>query len=169
MHIPLRRRQVLMPGQLLDGPGRRATDGWGWSPPAPRGVAALPGVERGPIHLQLPEGLAHGQIQTLDEKVPYKFRYEFECDDTACRGHKLLCTDWEMGESWRRWKDKYGDQWEEKFRQKYESYMINERDTHFFVGTIHQHPKEWIIVSLFCPPPEAVLPLIDATEDDEKD
>ena len=95
------------------------------------------------------------------EKVPYKFRYDFECDDTACRGHQLLCTDWEMGESWRKWKDKYGDQWEEKFRQRYESYMINERDTHFFVGTIHQHPKEWIIVGLFYPPPEVTLPLID--------
>ena len=34
-----------------------------------------------------------------------------------------------------------------------------------FVGTIHQHPKEWIIVGLFYPPREAVLPLIDAAED----
>ena len=98
------------------------------------------------------------------EKVPHKFRYEFKCDDAECQGHKLLCTDWEMGESWRRWKDKYDAQWEQKFRQKYEAYMINDRDTHFYVGTIHQHPKEWIIVGLFYPPPETPLPLIDASE-----
>ena len=42
--------------------------------------------------------------------------------------------------------------------------MINDRDTHFYVGTIHQHPKEWIIVGLFYPPPETPLPLIDASE-----
>ena len=45
-----------------------------------------------------------------------------------------------------------------------EAYMINDRDTHFYVGTIHQHPKEWIIVGLFYPPPETPLPLIDASE-----
>ena len=25
-------------------------------------------------------------------------------------------------------------------------------DTHFYVGTIHQHPGEWIVVGLFYPP-----------------
>jgi hypothetical protein len=32
--------------------------------------------------------------------------------------------------------------------------MINKYDTHFFVGTVHNHPKNWIIVGLFYPPPE---------------
>jgi hypothetical protein len=27
-----------------------------------------------------------------------------------------------------------------------------EDDTHFFVGTLHQYPKNWIIVGLFYPP-----------------
>ena len=86
------------------------------------------------------------------EKIPFDFSYEFRCVEPTCKGHTMKCTDWEMGESWRKWKHKYGDQWEEKFRQKYETYMVNERDTHFYVGTIHQHPKEWIIVGLFYPP-----------------
>ena len=86
------------------------------------------------------------------EKIPFSFRYEFRCAEDTCMGHKLMCTDWEMGESYRKWKTQYGDGWEEKFRQRYESEMIEKYDTHFYVGTIHGHPHEWIIVGLFYPP-----------------
>jgi hypothetical protein len=98
------------------------------------------------------------------EKVPYKFKYEFICDETTCSGHTMMCTDWEMGESWRRWKQDYGDDWEAKFRQRYEQDMIHEFDTHFFVGTVSNHPSEWIIVGLFYPPRPAWLPLFDGVE-----
>jgi hypothetical protein len=27
--------------------------------------------------------------------------------------------------------------------------MIQERDTYFYVGTMHQHPNRWIILGLF--------------------
>ena len=86
------------------------------------------------------------------EKVPFKFQYKFFCDEDTCSGHTISCTDWEMGESWRQWSRQYGDQWEQRFRQRYETEMINKFDTHFFVGTIHQHPGTWIIVGLFYPP-----------------
>lgn len=87
------------------------------------------------------------------EKIPFDIRYEFTCDDSACNGHRLICTDWEMGQSYRTWRAKYGDDWESKLRQKYEHEMINRFDTHFFVGTLHQFPGTWIIVGLFYPPP----------------
>jgi hypothetical protein len=86
------------------------------------------------------------------EKIPYKFQYKFSCDERECKGHTLSCTDWEMAEAYRQWRDKYGDQWEEKFRQRFETEMIEKLDTHFFVGTVHQHPASWIIVGLFYPP-----------------
>jgi hypothetical protein len=92
------------------------------------------------------------------EKVPFSFRYEFRCDHEECPGHKLMCTDWEMGEAWRQWSIKYGGTWEEKFRQRFEREMIEKFDTHFFVGTIHQHPGTWIIVGLFYPPRSAKGP-----------
>ncbi len=101
------------------------------------------------------------------EKIPFSFRYEFQCDHAECSGHKLICTDWEMGESYRGWRRRYGDEWESKFRQRYESEMINKLDTHFYVGTVHQYPKTWIICGLFYPPHlragEAAngLPLLD--------
>lgn len=97
------------------------------------------------------------------EKIPYDFRYEFNCSDPYCKGHRMICTDWEMGESYRRWRKDYGDSWEEKFRQRYEEEMIHKYDTHFYVGTVHQHPGTWIIVGLFYPPTESTPDLFDIT------
>jgi hypothetical protein len=108
----------------------------------------------------LQQGQLFGHQPTASlEKVPYKFRYWFRCDHDACPGHKLMCTDWEMGESWRRWKDEYGDGWQEKFRLRYEQEMIEKNDTYFYVGTVHRNPSAWIIVGLFYPPKPAELPL----------
>lgn len=93
------------------------------------------------------------------EKIPFDFRYEFVCADPACRGHKMLCTDWEIGESYRQWRKQYGDSgWEAKFRERYERDMIDRLDTHFYVGTLHSHPGTWIIVGLFYPPKEPESP-----------
>jgi hypothetical protein len=64
----------------------------------------------------------------------------------------MICPDWEMGQAYRSWRMEYGDQWEDKFRQKFEREMIDKNETHFFVGTIHKHPGSWIIVGLFYPP-----------------
>ena len=86
------------------------------------------------------------------EKIPFSFRYEFYCDHDECDGHKIICTDWEMGESWRQWRSKYKEGWEAKFRERYEQEMIEKLDTHFYVGTVHNHPHIWIIVGLFYPP-----------------
>jgi hypothetical protein len=85
------------------------------------------------------------------QKLPYEFYYEFTCDEPGCRGHFLSCTDWEMGASFWSWKDKYGNNWVEKFRQKYETELILGCDLHFFVGTLRTHPDAWIIIGLFYP------------------
>lgn len=96
------------------------------------------------------------------EKVPHQFRYEFQCDHEDCSGHAITCTDWEMGQAWRRWKQQYGQEWEAKFRQRFEGDMLNRFDTHFIVGTIHGHPQTWIIIGLFYPPKSRnTLPLFD--------
>lgn len=88
----------------------------------------------------------------LLEKIPYKFIYSFVCTDAECSGHRLSISDWEIGQSWRSWKVRYGNQWEQPFRQRYELEMIQKYDTHFYVGTLKAHPDRWIIVGLFYPP-----------------
>lgn len=89
------------------------------------------------------------------EKIPFNFVYDFTCSAPGCRGHRMGCTDWEMAEAYRRWKTKYRAGWEAKFRERFERDMIEKFDTHFYVGTLHQHPKNWMIVGLFYPPPSA--------------
>lgn len=86
------------------------------------------------------------------EKIPFNFRYQFKCDHETCKGHKLFCSDWEMGESFRKWKEDYGNKWESMFRKRYETEMIQRNDTHFYVGTVAKYPATWIVVGLFYPP-----------------
>jgi hypothetical protein len=95
------------------------------------------------------------------EKIPMEFRYQFQCAEPTCRGHRMMCTDWEMGESYRRWRDQYGDRWDAMFRQRYEREMIDNNETHFYVGNIHQHQDNWLIVGLFYPPKPAMGDLFD--------
>ncbi len=95
------------------------------------------------------------------QKIPFKFKYEFVCAEFDCKGHTMSCTDWEMAEAYRQWRTRYDDKWEEIFRQRFERDMIEKNDTHFFVGTVHQHPKNWIIVGLFYPPKQPMLDLFD--------
>lgn len=93
------------------------------------------------------------------EKIPFKFYYSFQCAEPSCPGHTMMCTDWEMSESYRKWRTKYGEGgWQEKFRLRYETEMINKLDTHFFVGTVAAHPNRWIIIGLFYPPRQSSSP-----------
>jgi hypothetical protein len=95
------------------------------------------------------------------EKIPFDFRYEFRCGDVDCKGHSMICTDWEMCQSYRSWRREYGSTWEKQFRQRYETDMLQKNDTHFFVGTLHQHPTRWIVVGLFYPPKPKAQGLLD--------
>lgn len=92
-----------------------------------------------------------GPVNQL-EKIPYKFSYEFICNHDGCNGHQFMCADWEMAQAYRAWSKKYRTGWEGPFRQKFEKQMIELQDTHFYIGTVHQHPANWIIVGLFYPP-----------------
>ena len=96
------------------------------------------------------------------EKIPFNFKYEFSCSCEGCNGHTLTCTDWEMGQSFRRWRKQYGDNWEAAFRLKYEQEMKSKFDTHFYVGTIHQYPNAWIIIGLYYPPVQVMSDLFDS-------
>jgi hypothetical protein len=93
------------------------------------------------------------------EKIPFDFSYEFRCKKLFCTGHNMICTDWEMGEAYRHWRRKYGDNWEAKFRERFETEMIEKNDTHFYVGNLHQFQNAWIVIGLFYPPHETTRDL----------
>ena len=92
------------------------------------------------------------------EKVPYKFSYRFTCNNPLCTGHKLQILDWEINQSFRKWKSKYGT--EEialaKIREKYFEEFTQKCDLHFIMGTLKSLDKFRVfsIIGLFYPPKE---------------
>ncbi len=94
------------------------------------------------------------------EKIPYNFYYRYVCEATDCPGHRMKVVDWELHQSYRKWRDQYGDDWEQKLRDRYVDWMLRERDLHFFVGTMLKHPQSWIIIGLFYPPKQRQLRLL---------
>ena len=93
-----------------------------------------------------------GQARTDLEEINYNFRYRFLCNGEQCKGHNIMCEDWEMIESWRYWLKKYGNKENaiNKFKEKFLNYMLT-RDIHFFVGT-HSRFNTWLIIGLYYPP-----------------
>lgn len=87
-------------------------------------------------------------------KVPFKFFYEFKCNDENCTEHKMSIIDWEIGALFWRMEDQ-GMPYEsaaEKVKQKFlEDLCGDEKDTHFFVGTTLEYSKSWMILGVYYP------------------
>lgn len=88
-------------------------------------------------------------------KVPFKFKYVFECDDPRCKGHRMMNEDWELGALYWRMIDEgcTEDEAIRKVREKFLTQMCgSDRDTYSFLGTVLAHPKSWVIIGVFWPP-----------------
>ena len=88
-------------------------------------------------------------------KVPFKFHYCFECDDSRCKGkHKMMIEDWEVGALFWKMVDKGCSHKEasQKVRDKFLNDLCGpDKDTYFYVGTILAHPKTWVVIGIFYP------------------
>jgi len=88
-------------------------------------------------------------------KVPFKFRYRFECDDPRCRrNHEMMIEDWEVGALFWNLRDKGATEAEaaQGVRSKFlDGLCAPDKDTHFYVGTVLSHPKSWIVIGVFYP------------------
>ena len=104
--------------------------------------------------------------RTPPRKIPFKFHYRFECDDTRCNGkHRMMIEDWEVGSLF--WKCVDGGATHEEACGKVKDKFLGElcardKDTHFYVGTILAHPKSWVVIGVWWPklqPPAAQFKL----------
>ncbi len=93
-----------------------------------------------------------GEYKSPLDKIPWKFSYIFKCEDPTCKGHNIMCEDWELLQSWRDWKTKYPDEEtvKQKIREKYFDYMKT-RNLHFIVGTESRYNK-YLIIGVYYPP-----------------
>lgn len=86
-------------------------------------------------------------------KLPFKFTYVFECDDSE-EPHKATITDWELGVLWLNEVERLGDERRaaESVRNKYLNELCRvDKDTRFFMGTILPYNR-WLVLGVFWPP-----------------
>lgn len=88
-------------------------------------------------------------------KVPFKFRYLFECDAPRCtKKHEIMIEDWEVGALYWRLVDKGATPAvaAQGVRQKFLDEVCGPgKDTHFFVGTTLAYPKSWLVIGVYWP------------------
>lgn len=87
-------------------------------------------------------------------KLPFKFHFRFRCDDDRCKGHKMMIEDWEVGALFWNMVDQGHSQ--DDASQIVRDKFLNElcgpaRDPHFYVGTVLEYPKSWVIIGVFWP------------------
>jgi hypothetical protein len=98
-----------------------------------------------------------GQLRIKLPKVPYKYSYQFLCQEGKKR--TLMIEDWEIGALyWNCLKQADGDETEANklVRKKYYEEFLNKKDLHLFVGTTKQYhnvaPNPFVIIGVFYPP-----------------
>ncbi|MBP7280736.1 MAG: hypothetical protein KBA66_04115 [Leptospiraceae bacterium] len=94
------------------------------------------------------------------DKLPYKFKYEFE--DDSGKIANLMIEDWETGMLyWNSLKSEScnGDEMKacEKVKEKYFDNFVKTKDVYFYLGTTKQHhytaPNPFVIIGAFYPKP----------------
>jgi hypothetical protein len=94
-------------------------------------------------------------VDTKLEKIPFAFRYLYQCQDPNCRGHAQSIIDWELGELYRNIRDQHlpRDEMLSKIREKYFDELCGTgKDTHFFVGNHSRYPQSFMVLGVFWPP-----------------
>ena len=103
----------------------------------------------------LNQGVLIGPKTKPLDKIPYKFSYQFSCDDHRCPSHMLTIIDWELSELYRNMKARYGYSMDlvlEKMKETWEDRMWRSgRDSYLIVGTHHVF-KTPMVLGVFWPP-----------------
>lgn len=98
------------------------------------------------------------------EHIPWRFGYKFKCKDTRCKGHDMMCEDWELLQLWRRVRDNIVKEGRQpstheiysKVKQKFYDEFLTKRDLNFVMGTESRYNK-WLIIGVYYPPKDIPL------------
>lgn len=95
------------------------------------------------------------------EKIPYKFKVKYLCDQSGCPGHMQGLIDWETAQLYRNLRKKYDERTMiEKMKEKYLSQICgSDNDPYLIVGNQFESPKSFLILSIFYPPKETQISL----------
>ncbi|MGB3615316.1 MAG: hypothetical protein WBA10_16095 [Elainellaceae cyanobacterium] len=99
-----------------------------------------------------------GSVQKPLRKIPYKFSYVFECEDSH-KPHNAMIEDWELGVLWLNEVARLGDeeQANSSVRRKFlDEICSDKKDTLFFMGTVFPY-NTWVVLGVFWPPKKEVI------------
>lgn len=90
------------------------------------------------------------------EEIPFQFYYQFKCiSEPDCPGHTLSIIDWEIHQSYRKWRGIYRDEGEllGKIQERW-MMMVDSttRDVYFYVGNLHRFQDVFTVLGVFYPP-----------------
>ncbi|MDR1432661.1 MAG: hypothetical protein LBI99_11165 [Propionibacteriaceae bacterium] len=87
------------------------------------------------------------------EPMPYTIKLSYHCDATACPGHRATVLDWEAGEAGRKWRSEKGDIGARAdLLDKWSAMFTADKDSHVFVGNMHQHRESFSVLGVWYPP-----------------
>lgn len=92
------------------------------------------------------------------EKLPFDFYYIFSSIiGGEEKKFRTKVIDWEVGAAYLKFKNLYGNLWEEKFRLKYVN-EFKDKDLSFLIGNHNRFRHQWMIISIIYPPKETPAP-----------
>lgn len=90
------------------------------------------------------------------EEIPYNFYYDFKCSGVSnCPGHKLSIIDWEIGQAYRDWRNRYPTKeiLLHKIKQRWLDIAdTTKKDVYFYVGNMQRFRNTFMILGVFYPP-----------------
>ncbi len=103
----------------------------------------------------LAQGRLFGEELKEIKKLPFKWSYVFECEDSDGKAHTAMNEDWEIGVLYWKELERLGapERAAESVRQKCLRLVAPDRDSRFFMGTVFPY-NTWIVLGVFWPEKE---------------
>ncbi|MDR1238094.1 MAG: hypothetical protein LBK28_07620 [Propionibacteriaceae bacterium] len=92
------------------------------------------------------------QGQEVLEPMPFSVVLSYRCDAERCPGHEATVLDWEVGQAGRKWRVELGDAGARTaLRDKWTSMFASGKDSHLFVGNMHQRRQTFSVLGVWYP------------------
>jgi len=94
-----------------------------------------------------------GHEKDLLEESPVIVKFKYRCESRGCGGHHQTLIDWESGQLARRNRDRGAAAMLRLHRERFlDQLCASDRDVHFYVGNMHQHPSDFLVLGIWSPP-----------------
>lgn len=118
-------------------------------------IEETPGEWKPEWKVLLQQGVLFGDPPKEIRKLPFAWKYVFECEDSGGKPHKAMNEDWEIGVLYLKELERLGSPQlaAESVRDKCLRMVAPDREARFFMGTVFPY-NTWIVLGVFWPAKE---------------